>query len=88
MVDSLGSELALAVRVCLNAPFTLTDPFTYAAAPDEVVSNDRAESALGCAGTHVREQEAGLSPTSRTNFVQSILAPRSRYSSRVLRNSE
>lgn len=88
LVESLGLELALAVRTCLSTSLALSDPRAYVTALEVMVGNDRAQSVLECAGKRLHELERELRPTGSTSFTESILALRSRYSPRVLRNSE
>jgi len=88
LVESLGSELALAVRVCLSTPVALSDPLAYASALEVMVGNEKAELALDSLTRRLRDLGSDLQPAHWVDFTQSILALRSRYSPQLLHDSK
>lgn len=88
LVETLGTDLALAVRVCLKTSFALTDPLAYASALVVMLVNDKSDRALERITTRIREVTPELRPTISTGFSESILALRGRYSAEALLDSK
>ena len=88
LVEALGSDLALAVRVCLSTSLALSDPLAYASALEVMLGNDKSEPALGVVERRLRELERDLQPSSWASFVGSVVSLRSRYSPEMLRSSQ
>jgi len=88
LVEALGPDLALAVRVCMSTSLALSDPLAYASALDVIVGNAKSELVLDRVGRRLRGLESELKPTNWGSFAESILALRSRYSLEIIRDSK
>lgn len=88
LIETLGSDLALAVRVCLKTSVVLSDPLAYASALEVMLGNEKAERVLSCVGRRLRDLETDLGPASWRSFAQSIVALRNQYSLEIIRNSK
>jgi hypothetical protein len=88
LVETLGSDLALAVRMCLSTSVALSDPLAYASALEVMLGDEKSELALDRIGKRLHELEAHLKPTGRGSFSEAILALRSAYSLEILHNSK
>ena len=87
LVETLGPDLALAVRVCLSTPLALSDPLAYASALDVMLGSAKSELILDRVGRRLRDLEKDLEPTNWGSFAESIMALRSRYSPEMIRDS-
>ena len=86
--ETLGEDLAAAVRTCLRTTFALSEPTAYALALDLVVGSENADRALRLMTKRLRELEDELKPTSWNEFSESIVVLRGRYSTETTRNTK
>jgi len=87
LIEVLGADLALAVRVCLDTSVALMDPMAYAEILEEMVGSERSESVLRSIKGKLTGLNRELKTSNRSSFSDSITNLKSRFSPEVILGS-
>lgn len=87
LIEELGADLALAVRVCLDSSLALRDPLAYAEILGVMVGGDGSERVLRAVKKKLVYLTRELSGYDRFSFSDTVERLRNRYSTDVLLGS-